>query len=134
MTELGGPLDMASTPDVERFMTRRPKLWLVVASLFTLVNLAGAPFAALSGEPLHAAIHVALTLVGAYFVARLAPRARRQHLLGTQPAEERLDRLQHSLDAIAIEVERVGEAQRFLTKLGAERARASPAEPSSDES
>lgn len=32
--------------------------------------------------------------------------------------DERLDRLQQSLDAIAVEVERVGEGQRFVAKLG----------------
>ena len=36
--------------------------------------------------------------------------------------EERLERLQQSVDAIAIEVERVAEAQRFSAKLLAERS------------
>lgn len=30
---------------------------------------------------------------------------------------ERLERLEHAIDAIAIEVERIGEGQRFLVKL-----------------
>jgi len=34
----------------------------------------------------------------------------------------RLDHLQESVDAIAIEVERIAEAQRFTTKLLSERA------------
>jgi hypothetical protein len=37
--------------------------------------------------------------------------------------EERLSRIQEQLDSVAIEVERIGEGQRFLTKLGAERVR-----------
>jgi hypothetical protein len=41
-------------------------------------------------------------------------------------ANDRLDQLQQSMDAVAIEVERIGEAQRFATKLAAERAQASP--------
>ena len=36
--------------------------------------------------------------------------------------EERLDQLQNSVDAIAVEVERIAEAQRFSAKLLAERS------------
>jgi hypothetical protein len=36
--------------------------------------------------------------------------------------EERLDQLQQSVDAIAVEVERIAEAQRFSAKLLADRA------------
>ena len=39
--------------------------------------------------------------------------------------DERFERLQQSVDAIAIEVERIAEAQRFSTKLLAERTRES---------
>jgi hypothetical protein len=35
--------------------------------------------------------------------------------------EQRLDQLQQSVDAIAVEVERIAEAQRFSAKLLAER-------------
>jgi hypothetical protein len=35
--------------------------------------------------------------------------------------EQRLDQLQQSIDAIAVEVERIAEAQRFSAKLLAER-------------
>lgn len=41
----------------------------------------------------------------------------------------RFDRLEHAVDAIAIEVERVSEGQRFVTKILAERPAASHAEP-----
>lgn len=37
-------------------------------------------------------------------------------------ADARLDRLQQSVDAIAVEVERISEGQRFTAKLLAERA------------
>lgn len=36
----------------------------------------------------------------------------------------RLDRMEQSIDSIAIEVERIAEGQRFTTKLLAERAKA----------
>ena len=36
--------------------------------------------------------------------------------------DERLDRLEHAVQAIAVEVERIGEGQRFVTRLLGERA------------
>jgi hypothetical protein len=55
-------------------MTRRAKIWRVVAVLFVVVNLAGGVYAALRGEVLHAGIHAALMLLGQYAVWRLTPR------------------------------------------------------------
>jgi hypothetical protein len=111
-------------------VARRPKLWFVVASVFTFINLAGGVMAAASGEALHTLVHVALTIVGAYWVARLASRSRLQTELGDSQTIERLDQLQQRLDAIALGVERVGEAQRYTAKL-AERATTSPADADS---
>lgn len=109
-------------------MTRRPRLWLVVASIFTFINLVGAPFALAAGEGPHAAVHVVLLVVGAYFVWRLVPRVRQQHQQqpGALQADERLENLQQSVDAIALEVERIGEAQRYTVKLAAKQAENSP--------
>jgi len=47
----------------------------------------------------------------------------------TTPPEvlERLERMEHSIDAIAVEVERIAEGQRFTTKLLSDRAAAEPA-------
>jgi hypothetical protein len=115
---------------MEVAMTRqRAKLWFVLASLFTLANLGGAAVAAVGGEGLHAAAHVALVLLGGYFVWRLGPRARRQEMLAEEGAEPQLERIQQSLDAIGLEVERIGEAQRFATKLVVERAAAASQKP-----
>jgi hypothetical protein len=108
-------------------MTRRSKIWRVIAALFTVVNVGGAGFAAISGEPLHAAVHVGL-LVATYVVWRLVSRPRGLGLPHAHPVDERLERLQQSLDAIAIDVERIGEAQRYATKIVVERARRSPPE------
>ncbi|HEX5830823.1 MAG TPA: hypothetical protein VFY16_07590 [Gemmatimonadaceae bacterium] len=55
-------------------MTRRSKVWLAVAVLFIVVNVIGAVMAALQGELLHTGMHVALVLLGEYFVWRLAAR------------------------------------------------------------
>jgi hypothetical protein len=109
--------------DAEVRMTRqRARLWFVVASLFTLANIGGAAMAAVGAEVLHMAAHIGLVLLGAYFVLRLGPRARGQEVLAEEKADPRLERLQQSLDAIGIEVERIGEAQRFTAKVVAERA------------
>jgi hypothetical protein len=44
------------------------------------------------------------------------------------PSDDRLEHLQQSVDAIAIEVERIAEAQRFSAKLLAERPEGSGVE------
>jgi hypothetical protein len=103
-------------------MTRRSRLWRVGASLFAVINLVGAGMAVAQGEAVHTAVHLAL-LLGAYLAWRLVARARRrQESLSLHAAVERLDRLQQSIDAIAVEVERIGEAQRFMVKLQQQRA------------
>lgn len=42
--------------------------------------------------------------------------------LPLRDVEERLDRIERAVESIAVEVERVSEGQRFVTKLLAERA------------
>ncbi|HVS61194.1 MAG TPA: hypothetical protein VHE82_10930 [Gemmatimonadaceae bacterium] len=106
-------------------MTRPSKVWRVAAALFVLINVAGVGYAVAVGEPVHAAVHVAL-LLGAYLGWRLGPWARRQSPAPAQLADGRLEYLQQSVDAVALEVERIGEAQRFSDKLRAERGETSP--------
>ncbi len=112
-------------------MTRRSKVWLVVAVPFIFVNLAGGVIAALQGELLHTGIHAGLVLVGAYIVWRLAPRryARRIWRRGgsvipalTRELTDRLTHLEQSVDAVAIEVERIAEGQRFMTRFFTENS------------
>jgi hypothetical protein len=55
-------------------MTRRARIWQIVAVLFTLANLGGLWLAAVQGELLHTAIHGVLLLLGVYLVWRLLPR------------------------------------------------------------
>jgi hypothetical protein len=43
--------------------------------------------------------------------------------------EDRLTRIEHAVDAIAVEVERISEGQRFTTQLLAERAKEQAALP-----
>jgi len=96
-------------------MTRRSKVWLVVAVLFTLINVIGGVMAALQGELLHTGVHAVLMVLGASLVWRLAPR--RYARLLPRELTDRLTHLEQSVDAVAIEVERIGEGQRFMTRL-----------------
>ena len=110
-------------------MTRGSKFWFVAASVFTFVNLAGGVQAVAAGEGPHAAAHVGLLIVGAYFVWRFAPwRRQQQHVPAALPAE-RLTHLRQSVDAIALEVERISEAQRFIAKRLSERAESRSRKP-----
>ena len=98
-------------------MTRRSKIWQVVAVVFILVNFVGGVFAAAQGEFLHAGGHVVLTILGAYLARRIwRPR---EPVITAQPGDftDLLTHLEQSVDAVAIEVERIGEGQRFVTRL-----------------
>lgn len=48
--------------------------------------------------------------------------AKPKHVQASDAQSLQLEQLQHSIDAIAVEVERIAEAQRFSAKLLAERA------------
>jgi hypothetical protein len=109
-------------------MKRRIPVWLVLAALFTLANIAGGVYAGALGEFRHAGLHFVLTIVGALVTWALAARRRPA---GTPPVamggaspelSSRLTNLEQSLDAIAVAVERVGEGQRFMTRLFTERS------------
>jgi len=101
-------------------MSRPSKKWRVAAAAFILINLGGAGYAAAMGEWVHAATHVGL-LIGGYLMWPLVPGAREEDLPQAELSDGRIEYLQQSVDAIALEVERIGEAQRFNEKLQAER-------------
>lgn len=112
-------------------MTRRARIiWAAVAAVFTAINFVGAVFAAVAQEPLHAGMHVVLGVVGLYLTWRASPWriVDRTSQLGYSAAADlppeqidRLSQLEQSVDAVAIEVERIGESQRFMTKVLAEK-------------
>ena len=104
-------------------MTRRSKLWRWAAAAYMFINVAGLAYAAAMGEEMHAMLHLALTLAGVagYVGWRLARRGSSRDLPEVQQAEARIEYLQQSVDAMALELERVGEAQRFSDKLRVER-------------
>lgn len=109
-------------------MTRRSKLWAWAAGLYAFINLGGLVFAAAQGEEMHAMTHLFLLLIGlaGYVGWKLARRTPVPESSQGQLPEARIEYLQQSIDAMALELERIGEAQRFSDKLRAEKGEAPP--------
>lgn len=107
-------------------MTRGSRLWKWVAWIYLFINAGGALYAANEGEEAHMVTHVVLLLIGlaAYSGWKLARRGAPQQVADTRLAEEKIAYLQQSVDAMALELERVGEAQRFADKLRLQRSEA----------
>ena len=106
-------------------MSRRTKGLAVAAAIFAVVNVGGAIFAAWQDEFQHAGVHVALALLSVYGTMLLSRR--REVALESAPVsreavDDRLSSLERSIDVVAIEVERVGEGQRFMTELLSKKA------------
>ncbi len=74
--------------------------------------------------PIALFVSVAFTVVGVSFARVLARRIDAKAGRGNAEVIERLERMEQAIDAIAIEVERVSEAQRFTTKLLSEKSEA----------
>jgi hypothetical protein len=61
-------------------------------------------------------------VVGLPLVRALARRWERQATLrSSPPSDERLERIEQAIEAMAIEVERISEGQRFVTRLLSDR-------------
>jgi hypothetical protein len=110
----------------ERPTSRGRLIWFVLSVLFTVGNVAGGVIAARNGEFVHAGVHALLVLLGGKVAWWLAPgRYARTPAIGEAEVLEasfgdmrdRLQRIEQSIEAVAIEVERVGEAQRFMARL-----------------
>lgn len=101
-------------------MSGRSRGWRIAAVVFAVINVAGAVYAAAMGELPHALVHVAL-LVGGYFAWQLVPRKDDEPAIDAQIGDSRIEHIQESVDSIALNVERIGEAQRFQEKLVRER-------------
>ncbi|MFN2601431.1 MAG: hypothetical protein ABR582_01605 [Gemmatimonadaceae bacterium] len=100
--------------------TRGSKLLRISAVAWVIINGLGAPLAIAMGEPMHAATHIFL-LFGGYVAWQFVPRGRKEAPVELGEPDPKLEYLQQSVDAIAVEVERIGEAQRFTEKLRAEQ-------------
>jgi hypothetical protein len=115
-------------------MTRRAKLWRAAAVLFGIINIGGMGLALAMDEMMHAMAHVFLLFVGvgAYLLwktvttwatgqpgdrlSQPSPVQSSGRDSTPQLGDQRIDYLQRSIDALALEVERIGEAQRFKDK------------------
>ena len=105
--------------------TRRSKILRIGAVAWVIINGLGAPLAVAMGEPMHAATHVFL-LLGGYVAWQFVPRGRKAAPMQLGEPDPKLEYLQQSVDAIAVEVERISEAQRFNEKLRAEQRESPP--------
>lgn len=109
----------------EREAVNRPsRFWRIAAVLFLIVNAGGAVLAFMQGEQMHAEMHLAL--FGAAFVGYAFSRAAQTRAFHPAPPpaeieDPRVEQLQRSIDAMALELERLGEKQRFRDKLAAEQ-------------
>lgn len=108
-------------------MTRRRRAWLAVVVVFGLGNVAGAIMAALAREPAHTALHVVLAILSASVARMLAaewpePAALPLPDEASPATADRLDQLELSVGGLAAGVERMGDAQRRITRLFADRA------------
>ena len=127
-------------------MTQRAKLWRAGAVLFGIINIAGMGLALAMNEMMHAMAHVFLLFVGtgAYLLWKTvttwasgpADEQSRNSALPssgkdlTLQLHQHVDYLQRSMDALALEVERIGEAQRFRDRqLGEKSDTAFPKKP-----
>jgi hypothetical protein len=66
---------------------------------------------------------VVLIVIGVPLVRGIVKRWEREGVVPAIPGDvtARLERMEHAIDAIAVEVERISEGQRFTTKLLSER-------------
>ena len=109
-------------------MVRRSRLWRWAAGAFVVINVLGAAFAIAMGEPMHAAGHAVMLTLG-YLAWLLMPGRRGQDPADparSQLPDERIEYLQQSVDALALEAERIGEGKRFDEKLRSVRDEISP--------
>lgn len=109
-------------------MSRRSTILVAGVAVFALVQVAGGGYAIGMGERRHAAVHGVLLVVAAVAAITwlLATRTARRETSRLPEGDQRIDYLQQSIDAVALEVERIGEAQRFNEKLRAERGETPP--------
>ena len=72
--------------------------------------------------PITALIMVGVTAIGVPLARAFARRVERGDPSNQAEVLARLDRMERAIDSIAVEVERISEAERFTAKLLAERA------------
>jgi hypothetical protein len=86
-----------------------------MAGAETLMNIAEA----LLGVSFFVTLAVTVKAISTIYVKRLEAR---HGVMPIGALEQRLERIETAVDAVALEVERISEAQRFAARLAAERA------------
>jgi hypothetical protein len=89
------------------------RAWIPVAWLLSVGNLGAVWFAAQPAEAWHATTHALLAVL--FGVGARHLMARHDHTPATD--QNNFEHLQQSVDAIALEVERISEGQRYVTKI-----------------
>ena len=104
-------------------MTFKPAIWYPIAVVLSVINLAGAGFAARAAEPWHATIHAALALAFGLWAQRLRPgrggsalQARLEALDGGESAEE-VQALRNELETVRRELSELNERVDFAERL-----------------
>jgi hypothetical protein len=105
------------------------RAWIAVAWLACLANVVGVWFAANPGETWHATGHALLAVLFGLAAQHLRLRSKPAtgaDVVTWQELEARLPKSEspqvaQALEAIGVEVERIGEGQRYLTKILTER-------------
>jgi len=99
-------------------MAERRKIWRAGFAISLVVNIGGGIIALVRGEMMHAAGHATLLAATMAFWPVLNSRSTVVDDPETEipQLDNQLNHLQQSVDAIALEVERIGEAQRFAAR------------------
>jgi hypothetical protein len=95
---------------------------MAASALFALANAVAAGFYYARGEVPHSFAHAGLMVLGTWLVWWFAAPDPDQVQASLPAGDARLERLQQSVDAVAVELERFGEAQRYKSKVEAERS------------
>lgn len=93
------------------------KFWRVALTISVIVNVFGGIWALVTREMMHAAGHAVLLAATLAVWQGISGRQDEEDVPASPQLDLHLDHLQQSVDAIALEVERIGEAQRFATKV-----------------
>ena len=103
----------------------RSRLWRVAGAAFIAINLGGGLYAVARGEPMHAAVHAILLVLGISIYSAVRSLSSDATALPDETTD-RLKHLEQSVDKLAIGVERVGEAQRYQVKILDEKVHTAP--------
>jgi hypothetical protein len=107
-------------------MSLRSRIWLAAGALFFFINFVGAILAAMQGERRHAGVHAVLLVVGVSIARRVWRRKEAAIIAQSRELADGLTQLERSVAAVAIDVERIGEGQRVITRLFTENDASEP--------